>query len=108
MSDGTIFCKFWTLQKKIYAIAATIVVIGGAWVIIAAGGNKIIDPHISAVAERVDNANHVPIRKEIDGIKITIDSINHNATVILSILEAIATNDELIEAKNKRDGNLWK
>jgi hypothetical protein len=108
MSDGTISCKFWTVQKKIYAIALTVIAIGGASALLIAGGNKIIDPHIAAVAERVDSSNHIPIMKEIAAIKATSDSTNKNVTVILSILEVMATNDQLIEAKNKRDGVLWK
>jgi heptaprenylglyceryl phosphate synthase len=108
MSDGTISCKFWTLQKKIYAIALTVIAIGGAGALIIAGGNKIIDPHISVVAERVDSANHIPIMKEIASIKNTSDSTNRNVAVILSILNVMATNDQLIKAKTEREGGLWK
>jgi hypothetical protein len=108
MSDGTVSCKFWTWQKKILAIALTVIAICGAWALIAAGGCKLIDAHVQEVAERSDSINHVPIMKEIASVQATSDSTNHDVRVILSILKVMATNDQLIQAKSERDGAVWK
>ena len=56
MSDGTLSCKFWTLQKKIYALAVTVIAVGASWVAVTAGGDKIndsIDSRITCRAVRV-------------------------------------------------------
>jgi len=48
--------KFWTLQKKIYLIAVTVVAVGGVWALIIAGTNQVkisIDNRITVRAERV-------------------------------------------------------
>jgi hypothetical protein len=108
MSDGMISCKFWTVQKKTYAIALTVIAIGGASALIIAAGNKVIDPHIAAVSEKVDSVNHIPIRKEIATVKLTNDSTRNDVRVILSILKVMATNDQLMKAKDEREGTVWK
>jgi hypothetical protein len=48
--------RFWTLQKKIYALALTVVAVGAACVAVVAGANKVndsIDSRIRCQSERV-------------------------------------------------------
>ena len=60
------------------------------------------------VTEKVDSINHVPIKKDIALIRSTNDSTRSDVKVILSIIKVMATNDQLIKAKEEREGAVWK
>jgi hypothetical protein len=63
MSDGTVSCKFWTWQRKISAIAGTIVVIAAACGILLAE---------SRIIKKTMNANFT---SRVESVADSLDSI---------------------------------
>lgn len=101
--------KLWTLQKKIYLLAVTVVAVGSMWALIIAGTAKVnlsIDERITSRAERVaDSCDSVRCSK-----RYPVDSM------ILAKLDRIGTDikrttyfqeQSMSEADYARARSLW-
>ena len=80
-------------------------ILGAIWWAAAQGCDKVIDPHIMSIASKVDSVKIIPMIKETRAI---VDSVRCDYKVIKSILEVMATNDQLIEAQRRRNGEVWR
>jgi hypothetical protein len=93
---------FWTLQRKVLAIALTVIAISGSVTLVWVCAQSAVDPYIECIAERRDSINHVPIQREIADIRAIEKKTDTNIQIIKSILEVLATSDQLLVAQQRR------
>jgi hypothetical protein len=93
---------YWTLQRKILAVAVTFTAVCGSMTIICVNAKSIAEPYVEKVCMRLDTLNHFPLESSISEIRRDAKKTDTNIQIIKSILEVIATNDQLILAQNRR------
>lgn len=95
--------RIWDIQRNLLAVFLTVIAFGGSFALVRVWGQSIVDPYIERVACRMDSANHMPLQKEISEIRAIEKKTDTNIAIIKSILEVLATNDQLVIAAQRRN-----